>query len=93
MNINMVRVAVFVLGAGLALSGTALAGQTQAERDWAKRQKADPESALGWNSRPALETGGLPSKGETVRSGSGKEEGIPTVEIGGRSYRVGIDIP
>ncbi len=45
--------------AGLAaavvmMSGSAFAGQTQAERERALRLRADPENALGWEIRSSL---------------------------------------
>jgi len=50
------RMAVLVAAAVITLVGSAFAGQTQAERERVLRQRADPESALGWQIAPAKET-------------------------------------
>jgi hypothetical protein len=60
MKTNLVRMAVLAVAA-VTMAAPAFAGQTQAEREWALRQSADPESALGWQIRPGLETGSLPA--------------------------------
>jgi hypothetical protein len=88
------RVAVLVAAAVITMVGSAFAGQTQAERDMALRQRGDPESALGWQVSPALETGSVPVDGakQLKSEGAAKTE-VPTVEIGGTVYRIGIDTP
>jgi len=70
----------------------AFAGQTQTEREGDLIQNADPESALGWQVRPPVETGGLPAdEVRRMKSGSLATSQFPTVEIGGVVYRIGID--
>src|SRR5512139_569507 len=86
------RMVVFALLAAITMVGSAFAGQTQAEREMALRKGADPESALGWQARPALETGSLPvASAKEPKSESGAKTDFPTVEIGGTVYRIGID--
>ena len=78
--------------AAVTMVAPAYAGQTQAERERALWQKTDPESALGWQVRPPEETGSLPAnEGRHMKSGSVATSQIPTVEIGGTVYRIGID--
>jgi hypothetical protein len=91
MKTNLVRMAVLVVAA-VTTAAPAFAGQTQAERDRALRQRADPESALGWQVRPALETGSLPADDAKQMKSEGRAD-VPTVEIGGTVYRIGIDTP
>jgi hypothetical protein len=84
--------AVLAALAVITMAGSAYAGQTQAEREMALRQAADPESVLGWQARPALETGSLPvGDAKQLKSEGGAKAGFPTVEIGGTVYRIGID--
>ena len=91
MKTNLVRMAVLAVAA-VTVAAPAFAGQTQAEREWALRQSADPESALGWQIRPGLETGSLPAdNARQLKSEGGAKMEAPTVEIGGRVYRIGID--
>jgi len=52
-NIGM---AVLAAVAAMTMVGPVFAGQTQAERERALRQRADPESALRWQMAPAKET-------------------------------------
>jgi len=93
MKTNLVRMAVLAVAA-VTMALPAFAGQTQAERERALRQRADPESALGWQVRPALETGSLPAGNATQSKPEGvAKAGVPTVEIGGKVYRIGIDTP
>jgi hypothetical protein len=94
MKAYTVKVAVLVAGAAIMMAGSVFAGQTQAERERALRQRADPESALGWQVRPALDTGSLPVGNAVQPKSEGvAKAGIPTVEIGGKVYRIGIDTP
>lgn len=91
MKTNLVRMAVLVVAA-LAMAAPAFAGQTQAEREQVLRQAADPEGALGWQVRPAMEAGSLPvDNARQLKSESPAKTEIPTVEIGGIEYRIGID--
>ena len=93
MKTNMVRMTV-LMAAVVMMAGSAFAGQTQAERERALRHRADPESALGWQVRPALETGSVPADGASKMKSEGMAKtGVPTVEISGRVYRIGIDTP
>jgi len=93
MKTNPVRMAILVVAA-VAMAAPAFAGQTQAERERALRQSADPESALGWQIAPAKETGSLPADdAKQMKSESGAKAEVPTVEIGGVVYRIGIDTP
>lgn len=91
MKTNLVRMAVLAVAA-VTMAVPALAGQTQAEREWALRQSADPENALGWQLCPALETGNLSvDDAKQMKSEGGARTEVPTVEIGGTVYRIGID--
>jgi len=93
MKTNLVRMMVLVVAA-ITMAVPAFAGQTQAERERALRQRADPESALAWQVRPAMETGSLPvDNAKQLKSEGGARTGVPTVEIGGVVYRIGIDTP
>ncbi len=93
MKTNLVGTAVFVVAA-VMMAAPAFAGQTQAERERALRQRADPESALGWQVRPALETGSLSvDNAKQLKSERGAGTEVTTLEIGGTVYRIGIDTP
>jgi hypothetical protein len=93
MKTNLVRMAVLAVAA-VTMALPAFAGQTQAERERALRQVTDPENQLVWQIRPGLETGSLPAdSSRQVKPGSGATMEVPTVEIGGRVYRIGIDTP
>ena len=93
MKTDRVRMAVLVVAAA-TMAAPAFAGQTQAERERALRQSADPESALGWQIAPAKETGSLPpDDAKQLKPEDGAKAEVPTVEIGGRVYRIGIDTP
>jgi hemolysin activation/secretion protein len=93
MKTNLVRMAVLVVAA-VTMAAPAFAGQTQAERERALRQSADPESALRWQIAPAKETGSLPANdAKQMKSEGGANAEVPTVEIGGVVYRIGIDTP
>lgn len=86
------RMAVLAVLAVFTMFGSAFAGQTQAERDL--QQSADPERALGWQIAPAKEAGSLPAGGANqLKSEGAAKTKVPTVEIGGRVYRIGIDTP
>jgi hypothetical protein len=88
------RMTVLVAAAVIMMAGSVFAGQTQAEREWALRHRADPESALGFKVRPPVETGSVPAdNARQLKSEGVAKAGAPTVEIGGRVYRVGIDTP
>lgn len=94
MRTNLVRVAVLAVVAAFTMGGSAFAGQTQAEREWALQHGVDPESAMGWQIRPALEAGSLPAGNATkLDPEGGARVEVPTVEIGGTVYRIGIDTP
>jgi hypothetical protein len=90
-----------VLGvAVVTMAVPAFAGQTQSEREMPKGNaggKAAHEARIqtpdtnDWGYRSALETGNLPSKVIVPSAGSGREANVPTVEVGGIVYRVGID--
>ena len=81
--------AVLAVLAAFTMASSAFAGQTQAEREMALRQRADP---LGWQERVALETGSLPvGDANQLKSENGAKTGFPTVEIAGTVYRIGID--
>ncbi len=93
MKTNLVGMTVLVVAA-ITVAAPAFAGQTQAERERALRQRADPESGLAWQGRPAMETGGLSvGNAKPSKSESGARTGVPTVELGGVVYRIGIDTP
>jgi len=99
MKTNLVRMAVLVVAA-VTMATPAFAGQTQAEREMSKGNlggKAGHEARVqapdpnNWEYRVALETGNLPSDVGALNAGSGPAADVPTVEIGGIDYRVGID--
>ncbi len=93
MKANLVRMAVLVVAA-VTMAAPSFAGQTLAERERALRQEADPESAQGWQIRPAMETGSLSvDNAKQLKSEGGARTEVPTVEIGGTVYRIGIDTP
>lgn len=93
MKTYTVRMAGFV-AAVIMMAGSVYAGQTQEERDRVLRQTADPEGAFSWQIRPGVETGSLPAHDETpMNSVAGANGEVPTVEIGGFVYRIGIDTP
>jgi hypothetical protein len=80
--------------------GSAFAGQTLAEREMSKGNldgKVGHEVRVwtpepnDWEYRVALETGNLPPEAGALNAGSGTAANVPTVEIGGIVYRVGID--
>lgn len=93
MKAYTIRATVFAVVAALAMTGAASAGQTQAEREMAKSkagtkagnvERVQPLDPNSWEYRLAMETGNLPS-------GGGLQGAVPTVEIGGLVYRIGID--
>jgi hypothetical protein len=87
------RMAVLV-AAAIMMAGSVFAGQTQEERNMALRHRADPESATRFQVRPALETGSVKADNPTqLKSEGAAKTEVPTVEIGGRVYRIGIDTP
>lgn len=88
------RMAVLAVLGAITMAGSVFAGQTQEEREWTLRHRADPESVLGFQIRPPVEAGSLPADnaGQLKSEGAAKTE-VPTVEIGGRVYRIGIDTP
>lgn len=89
-----VKMAVLAVLAAITMIGSASAGQTQAERERALRQRADPESALGSHARPALDTGSVPvDDAKRMKSDGGAMTEFSTTEIGGTVYRIGIDTP
>ena len=93
MKTNLMRMAVLVVAA-VTMAAPAFAGQTQAEQERDLRFVADPESALGWVIRPPLQTESLPAdNARQLKSEGGANTAVPTVEIGGRVYRIGIDTP
>jgi hypothetical protein len=86
------KMAVLAVLAVSTMVCSAFAGQTPAERERALDQKVDPESVLGWQVRPPVETGSLPAdEVRHMRSGSAGTSQFSTIEIGGRIYRLGID--
>lgn len=99
MKTNLVRMAVLAV-AVVTMALPAFAGQTQMEREMSKGNlggKAAHEARVqnpdtnDWEYRSALETGNLPSEAIVPSAGSGPEANVPTVEVGGIIYRVGID--
>jgi hypothetical protein len=99
MKANLMRLAVLVVAA-VTMAAPAFAGQTQAEREMSKGNlggKAGHEARVrtpdpnDWEYRVAMETGSLPSDVGAFKAESGSAADIPTVEIGGVVYRVGID--
>jgi hypothetical protein len=101
MKTNLARMAVLVVAA-VTMAVPAFAGQTQTEREMpkgnlggraghdARVQAPDPND---WEYRVAMETGSLPSDVGAFNAAGGSVAGIPTVEIGGTVYRIGIDTP
>ena len=86
--------AVLAAAAAIMMAGSVFAGQTQAEREWALRHRADPESALGFQVRPPAETGSVKADNATqLKSEDAAKTDVPAVEIGGTVYRIGIDTP
>ena len=91
MKTNLVRMAVLAVAA-VTVAVPVFAGSTQAERERALGQWADPESAPMWQMGPAMETGSLSAdNAQQLKSEVGSKTGVPTVEIGGTVYRIGID--
>lgn len=94
MKTDTAKMAVLAVLGAITMAGSAFAGQTQAEREWALRHRADPESVLGWQIRPPVEAGSLPAdNARQLKSEGATKTEIPTMEIGGLVYRVGIDTP
>jgi len=94
MKTYTVRMAGLAAAAVVLMSGSAFAGQTQAEREYNLGRNTDFESAPGWQIRPAQETGSLPADyAREMKSGGGSAADVSTVEIGGSAYRIGVDIP
>lgn len=100
MKADTIRVAVFAVVAALAMTGAAFAGQTQAEREMVKSkagakagnvERVQPPDTYSYEYRSAMETGNLPP--EALKSGGVLRGPVPTVEIGGLGYRLGIDTP
>ena len=100
MKTHTVRMAAFAAAAAITMAGSAFAGQTQAEREMSKenlRGKAGHEARVrtpdpsDWEYRVALETGSLPSDAGVLSARNGAAVVVPTVEIGGVVYRIGID--
>ena len=88
------RMAVLAVLGAITMVGSAFAGQTQAEREWALRHRADPENALGFQVRPPVETGSVKADNATqLKSESAAKTEVPALEIGGTVYRIGIDTP
>jgi len=99
MKTNLVRMAVLAVAA-VTMTAPAFAGQSQAERHMSK---GDPGGKAGhearvrtpdpndWEYRVAQETGSLPSGEGALNAGNGAAAVVPTVEIGGVVYRIGID--
>ncbi|GAB4234145.1 MAG: hypothetical protein OHK0028_10250 [Deltaproteobacteria bacterium] len=94
------RMVVLAAAAVITLAGSALAGQTMAERQMSKGTlggTAGHESGVpapdpnDREYRVGLETGNLPSGAVGLKTGSGPVAEIPTVESGGVDFRVGID--
>ena len=93
MKTNLVRMAVLLVAA-VTMAAPAIAGQTQAERERALRQIADPESALAWQMSPAIEAGSLSvDKAKQLKPEGVAKAEVTTVEFGGLVYRIGIDTP
>ncbi len=93
MKTNLVRTAVLVVAA-VTMAVPAFAGQTQAERERVLRQAVNPEGVVGLQFAPAKETGSLPAiDAKQWKSEGGAKTNVPTVEIGGLVYRIGIDTP
>lgn len=93
MKTKPVRMAVLAVAA-VMMATPAFAGQTQTERERALGRSADPESAQGWQTRPTMEAGSLPvDNAKQLKSVSAAKTEVPTVEIGGVVYRIGIDSP
>jgi hypothetical protein len=93
MKTNLVRMAVLVVVA-VTMAAPAFAGQAQSEQGTVLRQDMDPESGMVWRLAPAKETGNLPAdNARQLKSESGAKTGVPSYEIGGIVYRIGIDTP
>jgi hypothetical protein len=93
MKTNLVRMAVLAVAA-VTVAVPVFAGQTQAERERALRQRADPESALAWQMSPAMEAGSLSvDNAKQLKSEGVAKAEVTTVEFGGLVYRIGIDTP
>ena len=76
--------AVAAVSAVMAWSGASLAAEKQ-------EAKAPEYGTLEY--QVALETGKLPSESGTFAVQSASAEKIPTIEIGGVTYRIGVDTP
>jgi hypothetical protein len=93
MKTNLGRMAILAVAA-ITMAAPAFAGQTQAERERALRQLADPESALAWQMSPAVEAGSLSvDNAKQLKSEGVAKAEVTTVEFGGLVYRIGIDTP
>jgi len=80
MRTNLVRMAVLLAAATMA--APAFAGK-------AEPAGVDTPDPNDWQYREAMETGNLPA----TAIASGPAENVPTVEYGGKIYRVAIDTP
>lgn len=89
-----VRTAGLVAVAAIMVAGSAFAGRTPAERERALPQGVDSGSGPGLQGRPAQETGNLPmGNAKQLKSEGGTRTAVPTIELGGMVYRIGIDTP
>jgi len=78
------------------LAGVVAAVVILAMSGWAVA--AEPEKSLlpkvwGWEYHEASETGTLNQDAKPVKKESVSRDQVPVVEIGGRTYRIGIDTP
>ncbi len=82
---KLAGMAVFAaVSAVMAWSGASLAAE--------KPEAKTPEYGT-WEYQMAMETGKLPSESSTFAAQSASAEKIPTIEIGGVTYRIGVDTP
>ena len=76
----------------ITMAGSASAGTSPAE-ETALRHGVNRGSAQAWEERSPLETGNLPADGaKAAKPEAGAMAEVPTVEIGGTVYRIGIDL-
>lgn len=79
------------------LAGLAAVAAVSAVMVWggvslaAEKQEAKAPKHGTWEYQVALETGKLPSESGTFAVQSASDEKIPMIEIGGVTYRIGVD--
>ena len=79
------------------LAGMAAFAAVSAVMTWggaslaAEKQEAKTPKYGTWEYQMALETGSLPSESATLAVQSSSDAKMPTIEIGGVTYRISVD--